>query len=368
MRVKRQMIMLICMSSLYLTYVSSLPASRRQWLMGCSILAAGLTALPWQALAKTDKPRLTLMLDDRASLSHLPLLLADHLGFFKAEGLEVDLIEQASHTAAVSALMHGSADVWCAPYENALLLKAKGFEAMSVAQIARTPQWVLGVSPKNIPSYKSLSDLRGKRVGIMDTEGSAQRCLHYMLLRSGVATNQISLVNLNSSQQAMGSLRHGNVDALWANDPLVTALEKKDDLSVVANFRTLKQTQRVFAGPLPGNSLLVPPSLVQQHPQACQALVAAVVRALKWLRTAGPSDLLRTMVDNPVVPDRLVYLNAIDNLRESFSLDGWLSPEAQQASVRMLSLLDPSWPSAKVAWQSTVSNDFVRLAKQRFRV
>jgi hypothetical protein len=74
------------------------------------------------------------------------------------------------------------------------------------------------------------------------------------------------------------------------------------------------------------------------------------------------------MVDNPVVPDRLVYLNAVDNLRESFSLDGFLTPEAQQVSLRMLKILDPNLLSASLAWQGTVRNDFVRAAMQRFRM
>ena len=137
---------------------------------------------------------------------------------------------------------------------------------------------------------------------------------------------------------------------------------------MVRNFRTLKQTQQVFGGLLPGNCLIVSQTLVQENPEVCQALVSAVVRCLKWLRTAGPSDLLRYMLDNPVVPDRLVYLNAIDNLRESFSLDGLLTPEAQQVSLRMLRMLDPSFLSTTLAWQGTVRNDFVRTAKQRFRM
>jgi hypothetical protein len=74
------------------------------------------------------------------------------------------------------------------------------------------------------------------------------------------------------------------------------------------------------------------------------------------------------MVDNPVVPDRLVYLNAVDNLRESYSLDGLLTPDAQQVSLRMLRLLDPRLLSATLAWQDTVNNEFVRTAKQRFRM
>jgi NitT/TauT family transport system substrate-binding protein len=226
----------------------------------------------------------------------------------------------------------------------------------------------LGVSNKNVPNFKTMADLRGKRVGLTDAEGSAQRCLSFSMLRSGLKPNDIQWVYLNSTLQAMLAVRSGSLDALFASEPVMTALEKKDDLTEVRNFRTLKQTQQVFGGLLPGNCLIISQALAQEQPKACQALVSAVVRCLKWLRTASPSDLLRHMVDNPVVPDRLVYLNAVDNLRESFSLDGFLTPEAQQVSLRMLKILDPNLLSASLAWQGTVRNDFVRAAKQRFRM
>ena len=349
--------------------LTDLPLShRRQWLMGCSALAACLSISPLAALANPDKTRLSLVLDDRASLSHLPLLLAEQLGFFKAEGLTVEFVEQASQTAALSALTQGSADVLCASYDNALLLKQKGFDAVSIVQIARTPQWALGISNKNIPNFKTMADLRGKRIGLLDEDGAAQRCLSFSVMRSGLGSNDIQWVYLNSSLDALEAVRSGSLDALFASDPLMTALEKKDDLAVVRNFRTLKQTQQVFGGLLPGNCLIVSNDLAQENPFVCQALVSAVVRCLKWLKTAGPSDLLRYMVDNPVVPDRLVYLNAVDNLRESFSLDGLLTAEAQQVSLRMLRLLDPKLLSATLAWQGTARNDFVRAAKQRFRM
>jgi len=43
-------------------------------------------------------------------------------------------------------------------------------------------------------------------------------------------------------------------------------------------------------------------------------------------------------------------------------------PDAQQVSLRMLRLLDPNLLSATLPWQGTVNNDFVRKAKQRFRM
>ena len=342
--------------------------ARRQWLASCSVWAACLVLSPSQVRAASDKFHLSLVIDDKASLSHLPLLLAEQLGFFGAEGLEVDWVEQPSQSLAMAGLTHGAVDVLCAPYENALMLKHKGFDAVSIVQIARTPQWVLGVSKKNIPNFKTLADLRGKRIGLIDPEGSAHRCLTVSLLRTGVPANEVNMTYLNSSVHALVAMRSGSVDALFASDPLMTALEKKDDINIVSNFRTLKQTQRMFGGLLPGNGLIVSQALIDKNPQVMQSLVSAVMRSRKWLRTAGPSDLLRYLVDNPVLPDRLVYLNAVENLRESFSRDGGLSTEAQQVSLRMLGLVDPSFNSRSVAWQTTVSNDFVKVAQQRLRM
>jgi NitT/TauT family transport system substrate-binding protein len=342
--------------------------ARRQWLANCSLWAACMVLAPSQVRAAGDKFHLTLALDDKASLSHLPLFLAEQLGFFAAEGLVVDLVEQPSQSQAIAGLTHGSINVLCAPYENALLLQHRGFDAVSVVQIARTPQWVLGVSNKNVPNFRKLADLRGKRIGMIDPEGSAHRCLSMSLLRAGIPPNEINAVYIQSSVHALVAMRSGAVDALFASDPLMTALEKKDEVTVVSNFRTLKQTQRVFGGLLPGNGLIASRAMVEKNSQVFQSLVAAVMRSLKWLRTAGPSDLLRYLVDNPVLPDRLVYLNAVDNLRESFSRDGWLSNEAQQVSIRMLGLLDPSFNSRSKEWQSTVHNDFVKVAKQRLRM
>ena len=342
--------------------------ARRQWLASCSLWAACMVLAPSQVRAAGDKFHLTLALDDKASLSYLPLLLAEQLGFFAAEGLEVSLVEQPSQSQAMAGLTLGSIDVLCAPYENALLLQHRGFDAVSVVQIARTPQWVLGVSHKNVPNFKNLADLRGKRIGMIDAEGSAHRCLSMSLLQAGIQPNEINALYVQSSVHALAAMRSGSIDALFAGDPLMTALEHKDDVTVVSNFRTLKQTQRVFGGLLPGNGLIASRAMVEKNSQVFQSLVTAVMRSLKWLRTAGPSDLLRYLVDNPVLPDRLVYLNAVDNLRESFSRDGWLSSEAQQVSMRMLGLLDPSFTSRSAALQSTVRNDFVKVAKQRLRM
>jgi NitT/TauT family transport system substrate-binding protein len=108
--------------------------------------------------------------------------------------------------------------------------------------------------------------------------------------------------------------------------------------------------------------------LLTKDPKSCQSLVNGVARALKWLRTAGPSDLLHTMTDSVFMPDRAIYLNAIDNLRDSFSIDGILSQEAHANALRIQNVWEPVSASDRNTSPVTFTNEFMLQAKKRFKI
>jgi NitT/TauT family transport system substrate-binding protein len=119
---------------------------------------------------------------------------------------------------------------------------------------------------------------------------------------------------------------------------------------------------------MPGHSLIVTQVLARKHPQLCQALVDGVARALKWLRTAGPSDLLGSMIDNPILLDRAVYLNAVDNMRESYAIDGVMGQEAAQTALRLRNVLEPETKNLRKEPGLSHTNEFAIQARKRFKV
>ena len=336
----------------------------------CGLTSALLAAVlaPGSAMAQqTEKTKLTLVLDDSASMVHLPVLLALHLGFFKAEGLQIDIVEQPLALDTQRHLPPGLV-VRSAPFVYSLQTYDQDEPWVSVVQTGRTPQLALGVAKKALPAIKTIKDIEGRKVGLMETGSLAQYCVDYALMVAGGNPKNIHYVTLGNPQNAMVQLRNGGIDVLCASDPLLTVLEKKADLELLRNFRSLKDTQRVFGGLLPGNCLLVPASVAAKQPQLCQALVNGVMRANKWLRTAGPSDLLSTMLDSTYLTDRAVYLNAVDNMRESFSLDGVLSNEAFSVALKLCITLAPQLGEERRKLSNTFTNEFVLQAKKRFKV
>ena len=119
----------------------SLP--RRQLLAAAAAVGAGVGLLalapgahsqviktaqtaPQAPLQRPEKPRLTLAVGGRNLLYYLPLTIAETLGYFKAEGLEVTIADFAGGSRALQALIGGSADVVSGAFEHTINMQLKG--------------------------------------------------------------------------------------------------------------------------------------------------------------------------------------------------------------------------------------------------
>jgi NitT/TauT family transport system substrate-binding protein len=339
---------------------------RREWSRQFLSLVAAIASSPLTATAQTEKSKVQLVVDDVSSLVHLPVLLAQHLGYFKNEGLLVDIVEQVGSPNESN--LSAGVTAWSVPFEQILRANQKEITWTSLVQTGRTPQLALGINKKVMPVVKGLKDLEHKKIGVQELDSFSQYCSDYMLLQAGISLSRITYVPLGQSANAILSMRAGHVDAICFSDPLISLLDKKGEINVVRNLRSTRDTNRVFSGLVPGHSLCVPAQLVAKQPRTCQALVNGVLRAVKWLRTAGPSDLLHNMTDNSFLSDRAIYLHAVDNMRDSFTVDGILIPESIANALRLQRTLDPKISMPRNFAAASHTNEFVFKAKKKFNI
>jgi NitT/TauT family transport system substrate-binding protein len=93
----------------------------------------------------------------------------------------------------------------------------------------------------------------------------------------------------------------------------------------------------------------------------------AIVHGLKWLQTAGPGDIIKTMPESYLLGDRALYLASFNKLRESISLDGIMPDEAARTALKALASFDASIRTEKIDLHKTYTNVFAIRAKERFR-
>jgi NitT/TauT family transport system substrate-binding protein len=120
---------------------------------------------PALAQAPVEKPKLSIATAS-LGLTYLPLILADRLGYFKDEGLTVEIIAFQGGSKALEALLGGSTDVVSGAYSNTLTMAVKHQKLIAFVAQVDCPGWVLGVSKTLAAKYKSLRDLDGAKIGV----------------------------------------------------------------------------------------------------------------------------------------------------------------------------------------------------------
>lgn len=339
---------------------------RRRFAARALMAAGALACPPLKAQGRLEKNRITVAVAGKANLLYLPLTIADQLGYFRSEGLSVEFNDVGTGQRALEILHEGGAEVCAGTFEQVILQKAKGQPHQAFVLQCRAPQVALGVSLLNLPHFKSVADLRGRRVGVSEPASSSSLLVRRVLARSGLKADDVVWVDVEPAG-ALPALRSGLIDAVVQWEPVISSLEQKAEVRILADTRTLKGTADVFGGPMPSTCLHAPTEFVQRHPALCQSLAHGIVHALKWLQTAGPRDLLKTVPESYLLGDRALYLSAFNKVRETISPDGLLAPEAARNALKVLAASESGLRPERIDIERTYTNEFARRAKERFR-
>src|SRR6185369_18081632 len=117
-------------------------------------LIAGVWTAPAQAQAP-EKTKVVLGVGGKPLLYYLPLTIAERKGFFKEQGLEVEINDFGGGAKSLQALIGGSVDVVTGAYEHTIRMQAKGQDVRAVVELGRFPAVSVGVKTAKAANYKS---------------------------------------------------------------------------------------------------------------------------------------------------------------------------------------------------------------------
>jgi NitT/TauT family transport system substrate-binding protein len=340
---------------------------RRTFVVASVLALAGVAPHSLRAQGKPEKTKVSLLVDGEAALCHLPLTVADQLGYFKAEGVELEISDTVGGARSPLGGAGAAVDVFAGAFEQTIHSQARNQFHQSFVLQGRTPQVALGVSTRNMPDYQSPADLRGRRIGVIGLGAPSQTVANMLLQQAGVPAAEVHFVPVSAGMGALLALRSGLVDALSSPDPVMGMLEQKGEVKIVADTRSLKATLALFGAAMPGVGLSAPLEFIRKNPNTVQALSNAMVHGLKWLQTAGPSDIIKIVPESYFLGDRALYLAAFNKAREAISTDGLLPEDGPKTAWKALASFDPTVRASKIDLAKTYTNEFARRAKERFK-
>lgn len=340
---------------------------RRSFVVASSSLLSSLIAAPSLVRAQgLEKPKLTIAVGGKNLLYYLPLTIAESLGYFKAEGLDVTIADFAGGSQALRAVVGGSADVVSGAFEHTLNMQPKGQALRAFVLQGRAPQIVLGINPKTMPNFKTVADLKGKKIGVTAPGSSTNVMANFVLAKAGVKPNEVSIIGVGAGSGAVAAMRSGQIDAMSNLDPVVTLLIRSGDMKVVSDTRIVAEADKVFGGPMPAGCLYTHQAFIEKNPATVQALTNAMVRADKWIQAAGPGDIIKAVPENYLLGDRAVYIDAFMAAKGALSPDGAIPEAGATTAARALQSIDDTLKSVKFDYGAVWTNDFVKKANAKY--
>jgi NitT/TauT family transport system substrate-binding protein len=341
-------------------------ARRRQLLTLAAAASAMQFTRPASAASTGKTTRVSIALAAKQSLYHLPLTLAEQLGFFRQLGLSVEFLAHDAGAHAMASLASGQADVAAGAFEHVFNPNPSGHKHQAFVLMGRSPQVSMGISSR-LARVKSLAELKGAKVGVTSLGSSTHTMASQWLMMHGVLPEDVSFVEVGSSSSVWDTLRSGGIDVLCNPDPIMHWLEMRNEVLLVGEARSLQGAQQVMGGAVPGASLIAREEFLQRQPEVAQALADGVVHALKWLQTAGPTDLFRSVPSAYWMNDRAAYLGAFEKLRESYAIDGVIQEETVLNLWRAQARLTGRLQTSRALLARTFSNKFALQSKRKFK-
>ena len=324
----------------------------------CLTIAASASAFA-QA---PEKPKLTLGVGGKALLYYLPLTIAERKGFFKEQGLDVEIQDFSGGARSLQALVGGSVDVVTGAYEHTIRMQAKGQDIRAVIELGRFP--AIAVAVKKDRKWNSPADFKGMKIGVTAPGSSTNMLMNFVMARAGLSPSDASYIGIGSAQSALAAMQKGEIDAVSHLEPVLSFLERAGEVRVVIDTRTEEGTRALFGGSNPAAVLYVKKSFIDQNPQTMQALTNVFYKTLQWLKTASPEDIAATVPPEYLLGDKELYMLSAKNSKASYSLTGVLDPSGMKSTSDMLTKFDPELAGANVDLSKTFDDRFVKKAAE----
>ncbi len=274
---------------------------------------------------------LKIMVGGLSKQIYLPNELAKQLGYFAQQGLDVTLIDEASGQSSENEVLAGQVDAGSGSYNHTIELQAAGKQMESVVQLDIAPGEAEVVSAKEAGQIHSISDLKGKNLGVTELGSGTQTLTTALLHKVGITPDQVHFIPVGAGDTFIAAMQQGRIDAGMTTEPTISRLVSSGVGKVLVDLRTPESTQTALGGPYPFISVFMENTYVSSHKDVVQKMVNAYVKTLKWIHTHTAEQIADMMPPDYYAGNKTLYVTALQNQLAIFSPDGNMPAGAPQS-------------------------------------
>ena len=273
----------------------------------------------------------------QTEMVYLPTTLAQQLGYFEESGVEVSIEDVGAGAKSLQAILGGSADVASGFYDHTVHMAAEGKVVKSFVTLTRYPGAVLLTSPQNSSTITSVSDLKGRTVGVTSPGSSSHFFLNYLLLRNGIPLKDVAVIGMGGGRSRVIAVQHNRVDAAVVFEPTVSVLERSaPGIRLLVDTRSPEGVKATFeTESYPSAVLYATGSWLEANQDVARRLARALQATLRWIQERPAAEIAKSMPAQFQQEDSKAYLIAVERSKQLYSPDGVMQHDGANA-VRLV--------------------------------
>ena len=216
------------------------------------------------------------------------------LGYFAAEGLEVDYINSQSGPRSKQMLAAGQLFITTTGVNDAVALTLAGKPSTVVFSLdRRVPLANILVHKDNLGPGKlqTVADLAGKSIAVTQPQSTTWLMAIYIADRFGIK-DKVTIRGLGDYVTMLGALKSKQVDATIATLSMIDAAKQEGWGAPLFDVTDEASWNQVFGGDVPGLCCYVLSESIPKRSPAIQAFVNALVKGSAWVKASSPEAIV----------------------------------------------------------------------------
>lgn len=239
-----------------------------------------------------------------ANVQFLPAFVALEKGYYKQEGLDVELISVRNAVTAVQALL-GNQIHFIFSVGPQMPSIWEGSDIVLLAQMIGRPTFSMIVTPE----IQKVADLKGKKIGVSFGGSTFAGTKALLELHKMNPERDVQYVSIPGSQPKIAAMQQGIIQAALLAPP-------SDYIAIKAGFKRLVSLADLFKD-TSFSGLAATGKTVRDNPQFVKRMVRAIVRGVIHSKRT-PEDAVQTMVKHWRM-ERDVATDAYNLVREALN-------------------------------------------------
>ncbi len=250
----------------------------------CLLMATALLGCASQTTQKITLNEVT------HSVFYAPLYAAISLGYFKEEGIELELVNGGGADKSMTAVLSGQAEIGLMGPEAAIYVFNEGKEdsALVVGQLTkRDGSFLMGRTPDEDFKW---ADLKGKTIIGGRAGGVPEMTLEYVLRKNGLEPGKDVEVITNIQFNLMGGAFEGGTgDYVTLFEPTASMFEKEGKGYIL-------DAVGAESGEVPYTAFMAKKSYIKDNPLVIEKFLRAVYKGQQFVQKATDEEVAKAIV------------------------------------------------------------------------